>query len=115
MMEANCGLIIVTQSIMTACMAGAIEKLHETFVDGAWCAWRCLNMGAMLACFSGTGAATLETDGPSVKHAATNRVLHIGHHIVMAFSERMLSISAKVVIARTCTVASHTWLVGVVL
>jgi hypothetical protein len=82
-------------------MVGAIERLQGISVHiGVWYDWRCLNMAAPLECGSGTGAPTPGADGV-LSVAVADGLASINQLIVMVSSERMLSISAKVVAART--------------
>jgi hypothetical protein len=69
-------------------------------------------MAAPLECGSGTGVPTLGADGIlSVQEA--DGLAFINQLIAMVSSERMLSISAKVVDARICINADQTCSAGV--
>jgi hypothetical protein len=62
--------------------------------DGIVCDWKCLNMAAMLECFSGTEEATRETDGKLLLPVAGDG-LPTALLIVMVSSGRMLFSSVK--------------------
>jgi hypothetical protein len=63
-MEANYGWTTVSQSTMTACMAGVIVRLTDIYVlGGILQGLRCSSVVVMLACSSGTEVVILETGG----------------------------------------------------